>query len=100
MTPGTGSPGVYVPAGEWHRATADNRHLALVDAAARKHGGSGTAGGELVLAGVSAALVLGLPVVGRLPELVQCLGREGQRRRTSLLQRRVRQEPVVILAGS
>lgn len=92
--------GVYVPAGEWRRATADNRHLALVDAAARKHGGSGTASGELVLAGVSAALVLGLPVVGRLPELVQCLGRVGQRRRTSLLQRRVRQEPVVVLEGS
>ena len=92
--------GVYVPAGEWRRATADNRHLALVDAAARKHGGSATAGGELVLAGVSAALVLGLPVVGRLPKLVQCLGRAGQRRRTSLLQRRVRQEPVVVLEGS
>ena len=92
--------GVYVPAGEWRRATADNRHLALVDAAARKHGGSGTASGELVLAGVSAALVLGLPVVGRLPELVQGLGRVGQRRRTSLLQRRVSQEPVVVLEGS
>ena len=88
------APGVYVSAGEWRQATADERHLALVDAAARRQGADGDGSRELVLAGASAALVLGLPVVGRVPERVQCLGRRGDRRCTSLLQRRVRRAPI------
>ena len=87
------APGVYAPTGDWHRATADNRHLALIDAALRKHGG------DLVLAGASAALILGLPVIGRLPERVQCLGEKNQRTRTSLLRRHVRQTPVIVPVG-
>lgn len=87
------APGVYVPAGDRHRTSDDNRHLALVDAAVRKHGG-------LVLAGASAALALGLPVVGRLPERVQCLGGRNERRRTSLLRRHARQGSLTALVGT
>ena len=93
------APGVYVSAGEWRQATADERHLALVDAAARRQGADGDGSRELVLAGASAALVLGLPVVGRVPGRVQCLGRKGDRRRTSLLQRRIRRAPVVLVGA-
>ena len=88
------APGVYAPTGDWHRATADNRHLALIDAALRKHGG------DLVLAGASAALILGLPVIGRLPERVQCLGGRNERRRTSLLRRHARQGSLTALVGT
>ena len=62
------APGVYAPTGDWHRATADNRHLALIDAALRKHGG------DLVLAGASAALILGLPS-GAFPSASSASGR-------------------------
>ena len=34
------APGVYAPTGDWHRATADNRHLALIDAALRPSSGA------------------------------------------------------------
>lgn len=76
--------GAYAPSRAWAQGSAEERHLALIDAAFAKYGQ------QLVLLGASAALCHGLPVVGRIPRLVQCLGGEGQRPRTSLLQRRGR----------
>lgn len=85
--------GVYVPAQEWAEGSVEARHLALIEAAAAKYGDG------LVLAGPSAALVLGLPLVGGVPSLVQCVGVHGQRRRTSLLRRHDREGADVVVAG-
>lgn len=73
--------GVHVPVSQWVEASAVERHLVRIEAAQRRYGK------ELVLVGVSAALALGLPVIGQIPRRVQCLGAPGQRRRTSLLHR-------------
>lgn len=76
--------GIHAPEAEWAKARAVERHRALVDAALAQYAG------ELALAGVSAAVMLGIPVVGRLPERVQTIGGANERRRTSLLERHVR----------
>ena len=57
------------PQREWKAARPDLRHLTLIRAAVAK------ARGDLVLLGPSAAVWLGLPLVGRIPRRVQCLGR-------------------------
>ena len=77
-------PGVYTPQQEWTAARPDLRHLTLIRAALAK------AHGDLVLLGASAAVWLGLPLVGRIPRRVQCLGRRTDRSSTALLQRRER----------
>ena len=77
-------PGVYTPQQEWTAARPDLRHLTLIRAALAK------ARGDLVLLGASAAVWLGLPLVGRIPRRVQCLGRRTDRSSTALLQRRER----------
>lgn len=85
--------GVYAAGRDWARASAQARHIARIYAV------RASARGELVLLGVSAALWLGLPVVGRIPEEVQCLGEHGERGRTSLLRRHERHgllDPITI----
>ena len=78
------APGTYVPAQEWKEARPDLRHLTLIRAALAK------TRGDIVLLGVSAAVWLGLPLVGRIPRRVQCLGSRTDRSSTALLQRRER----------
>ena len=77
-------PGVYTPQREWKEARPDLRYLTLIRAAVAK------TRGDLVLLGASAAVWLGLPLVGRIPRRVQCLGRRTDRSSTALLQRRER----------
>mgnify|MGYP000845138160 CR=1 FL=1 len=77
-------PGAYTPQREWKEAKPDLRHLTLIRAAlAKTHG-------DIVLLGPSAAVWLGLPLVGRIPRRVQCLGSRTDRSSTALLQRRER----------
>ena len=74
--------GVHARADEWTAANGRSRHRALIAEAAAQYGD------DLVLVGASAAVHLGLPVLGPIPRLVQCLGTHGQRRRTTLVERR------------
>ena len=60
------APGTYVPSQEWAEARPDLRHMTLIRAAMAK------TRGDVVLLGPSAAVWLGLPLVGRLPGRVQC----------------------------
>lgn len=53
--------GIYVPAAEWHSASAEERHRALMDACRT------TSSREPVFALESAALVHGIPIIGALP---------------------------------
>lgn len=73
--------GVHARTDGWAAANWRNRHQALIAGAAAQYGD------ELVLVGASAAVHLGMPVLGPIPRLVQCLGRHGQRRRTTLVER-------------
>ena len=75
------APGTYVPSQEWAEARPDLRHMTLIRAAMAK------TRGDVVLLGPSAAVWLGLPLVGRLPGRVQCLRLSEARARTALLQR-------------
>lgn len=75
------APGTYVPAQEWKEARPDLRHLTLIRAALAK------TRGDIVLLGVSAAVWLGLPLVGSVPMRVQCLRLSEARSHTALLQR-------------
>ena len=53
------APGTYVPSQEWAEARPDLRHMTLIRAAMAK------TRGDVVLLGPSAAVWLGLPLVGR-----------------------------------
>ncbi|WP_243859011.1 hypothetical protein [Actinomyces sp. ZJ308] len=77
-------PGVYAPEQEWKAARPELRHLTLIRAVLAK------TRGDVVLLGPSAAVWLGLPLVGRIPRRVQCLGRHTDRSSTAFLQRRER----------
>ena len=88
-------PGVYAPEQEWKAARPELRHLTLIRAAlAKTHG-------DVVLLGPSAAVWLGLPLVGRIPRRVQCLGRHADRSSTAFLQRRERNGlgPLAVVRG-
>lgn len=87
------APGVHAPRHAWECSGPRERHLFLIEAARGKYGD------EVVLAGVSAALVLGLPLVGPLPHQVEVVANGRTRRRTALLRRRATPAHAVQRAG-
>ncbi|WP_243859007.1 hypothetical protein [Actinomyces sp. ZJ308] len=78
------APGTYVSSQEWKAARPELRHLTLIRAVLAK------TRGDVVLLGPSAAVWLGLPLVGRIPRRVQCLRLGEARSHTAMVQRRRR----------
>lgn len=82
----------YVPAAEWERLRAEDRHRLRVEAAV------GAGGQERVFSHESAAVLLGLPVIGRFPPDVQTvqLHRSGGRSSGLVVRHGVKEMPPLV----